>query len=154
MAFAPVSICSQRRFDDLLGDPQRAERVDRHADPHRGLRPSHRHGRDHGRELTGDQIDQQRKADWGIIPQTLFGSGYVGLGMMRLFAVLGGVVLSGLFGVVFSLYVMAVRQMGVMTSFLVVARFVVLRGNAMISRSVLVVFRRLAMMFCAFFTSR
>jgi hypothetical protein len=63
--------------------------------------------------------------------------------------VFGGVVLGGLFGVVFSLHMMAVGQMTVMAGLLVLARFVVLRSGQMVFGSMLVVLGCFAMLFGA-----
>ena len=58
--------------------------------------------------------------------------------------------LGGFRRVVFSLYMMAMRQVSVMTSFLVFACVVVFCGGQMVPRSLLMMFRCLAMMFGAF----
>jgi hypothetical protein len=64
--------------------------------------------------------------------------------------VCGDVLLSGFFGVVFSLYMVAVCQMGIVPCLFVVASFVVLCGGPVVPRSVLVVVRCLAVNFGAF----
>jgi hypothetical protein len=64
---------------------------------------------------------------------------------------LEGVVLSSFVRVVFRLHVMAVRQMSVMPSLLVVTRLVVLGGSHMVLRSLLMVLCCLAMVFSGFF---
>jgi len=64
--------------------------------------------------------------------------------------VFGGMVFGSFSRVVFSLYMVAMRQMSVMAGLLVFACLVVLCGNQMVFRSLLVVFRGLAMMFGAF----
>jgi hypothetical protein len=54
------------------------------------------------------------------------------------------------FRVVFGQYMVAMRQMGVVTSFFVFARFVVLRGREVLPGSLLVMMCCLTMMFSAF----
>jgi hypothetical protein len=65
--------------------------------------------------------------------------------------VLGRVVLSGFFGVLFRLHVMAVRQMGVVAGCFVFARFVVLGRGEMMLRRLLMMLGCLTVMFRALF---
>ena len=63
---------------------------------------------------------------------------------------LGCVVLGGFLGVMLRLQMMTVRHVGVMAGLLVIARFVLFRGSAMVLRRMLVMFRGLTVMFGAF----
>jgi hypothetical protein len=72
------------------------------------------------------------------------------LGLLRVFAVRGGVVLRGFAGVVLSLNVVAVRQMGMVGGLFVIALFVVLRRVRVVLGGVLMVLRGVAMMIGVF----
>jgi hypothetical protein len=63
--------------------------------------------------------------------------------------VFGGLVFGSFFGVLFSLYMVAMRQMSVMAGLFVIACFVVFCCIEMMVRSLLMMLRCLAMMFGA-----
>jgi hypothetical protein len=65
--------------------------------------------------------------------------------------VFGDVMLGGLFGVVFSMHVMTVRQVSVVTGSFVIARLVMLGGGQMELGRLLMMFGCLTMMFRALF---
>jgi hypothetical protein len=72
------------------------------------------------------------------------------LGVFRVFPMRSGVVLCRFFGMVFGLNMMAVRQMGMVGGFLVIALLMVLGGVFMMFRSVFMVLRGVAMMIDVF----
>jgi len=65
----------------------------------------------------------------------------------RRVSVFGGVVFGGLFGVVFGLHMMAVRQVGMVAGLFVIAGLVVLRRRTMVLGGVLMMLRCIAVMF-------